>query len=86
MPLSDIDIAQAAPLVPVMQMARDRLGIPGEALEPYGHFKAKIDLGWLDRHPGPLGKLILVTAISPTPAWWPPAQTRAGFARAWARH
>jgi formate--tetrahydrofolate ligase len=49
-------------------MARDRLGIPAEALEPYGHFKAKIDLGWLDRHPGPKGRLILVTAISPTPA------------------
>lgn len=68
MPLSDIDIAQAATLVPVMQLARARLGIPAEALEPYGHYKAKIDLGWLDRHPGPEGKLILVTAISPTPA------------------
>jgi formate--tetrahydrofolate ligase len=67
-PLSDIDIAQAATLVPVMQLARARLGIPAEALEPYGHYKAKIDLGWLDRHPGPDGKLILVTAISPTPA------------------
>jgi formate--tetrahydrofolate ligase len=66
--LSDIDIAQAASLVPVMQLARERLGIPAEALEPYGHYKAKIDLGWLDRHPGPDGKLILVTAISPTPA------------------
>jgi formate--tetrahydrofolate ligase len=55
-------------MVPVLQMAKDRLGIPAEALEPYGHYKAKIDLGWLDRHPGPLGKLILVTAISPTPA------------------
>ncbi|RFO98757.1 formate--tetrahydrofolate ligase [Rhodoferax lacus] len=66
--LSDIEIAQSATLVPVLQMAHDRLGIPAEALEPYGHYKAKIDLGWLDRHPGPLGKLILVTAISPTPA------------------
>ena len=68
MALSDIDIAQAATLIPVMQMAKDRLGIPAEALEPYGHFKAKIDLGWLDKHAGPNGKLILVTAISPTPA------------------
>ncbi|WP_275405206.1 formate--tetrahydrofolate ligase [Rhodoferax lacus] len=68
MALSDIEIAQSATLVPVLQMAHDRLGIPAEALEPYGHYKAKIDLGWLDRHPGPLGKLILVTAISPTPA------------------
>jgi formate--tetrahydrofolate ligase len=66
--LSDIEIAQSATLIPVLHMARERLGIPPEALEPYGHYKAKIDLGWLDRHPGPLGKLILVTAISPTPA------------------
>jgi formate--tetrahydrofolate ligase len=66
--LSDIEIAQSAKLVPVLQMASDRLGIPPEALDPYGHYKAKIDLGWLDQHPGPMGKLILVTAISPTPA------------------
>lgn len=68
MALSDIEIAQCATLVPVLQMAQTRLGIPPEALEPYGHYKAKIDLAWLDRHPGPKGKLILVTAISPTPA------------------
>ncbi len=68
MALSDIEIAQASTLVPIMQLAKDRLGIPAEALEPYGHYKAKIDLVWLDKHPGPKGKLILVTAISPTPA------------------
>ncbi len=66
--LSDIEIAQAATLKPVMQMAQDRLGIPPEALEPYGHYKAKIDLAWLNKHPAPNGKLVLVTAISPTPA------------------
>jgi formate--tetrahydrofolate ligase len=66
--LSDIEIAQASTLVPIMQMAKDRLGIPADALEPYGHYKAKIDLVWLDKHTGPKGKLILVTAISPTPA------------------
>jgi formate--tetrahydrofolate ligase len=66
--LSDIEIAQAATLKPVLQLAQDRLGIPAEALEPYGHYKAKIDLTWLDRQTGPKGKLILVTAISPTPA------------------
>jgi formate--tetrahydrofolate ligase len=66
--LSDIEIAQAATLKPVVALAMDRLGIPAEALEPYGHYKAKIDLGWLDRHPGANGKLVLVTAISPTPA------------------
>jgi formate--tetrahydrofolate ligase len=66
--LSDIEIAQASTLVPILQLAKDRLGIPADALEPYGHYKAKIDLVWLDKHPGPKGKLILVTAISPTPA------------------
>ncbi len=66
---SDIDIAQAAHLLPIADLARDRLGIPAQALEPYGHTKAKIGLDYLaglaDR---PDGKLILVTAISPTPA------------------
>ena len=68
MALSDIEIAQAATLKPILQMAQDRLGIPPEALEPYGHYKAKIDLAWLNRQTGPDGKLVLVTAISPTPA------------------
>lgn len=66
---SDIDIAQAATLKPISQIAQDRLGIPAESLEPYGHTKAKISMEYLaslkDR---PDGKLILVTAISPTPA------------------
>ncbi|MEI8029817.1 MAG: formate--tetrahydrofolate ligase [Comamonadaceae bacterium] len=64
---SDIEIAQAAVLQPIVQMAQQRLGIPPEALEPYGHYKAKIDLAWLAKQTGPNGKLILVTAISPTP-------------------
>jgi formate--tetrahydrofolate ligase len=68
MALSDIEIAQAASLVPILQVGQERLGIPLEALEPYGRFKAKIDLGWLSRQTGPNGKLVLVTAISPTPA------------------
>jgi formate--tetrahydrofolate ligase len=66
--LSDIEIAQAATLKPVLQLAQDRLGIPLDALEPYGHYKAKIDLNWLSQQNGPNGKLVLVTAISPTPA------------------
>lgn len=65
---SDIEIAQAATLKPIIQMAHDRLGIPPEALEPYGHYKAKIDLQWLNNNQSPNGKLVLVTAISPTPA------------------
>jgi len=71
-PRSDIDIAQSATLRPVIELARDRLGIPPEALDPYGHYKAKIDLGWLQslqqRAPQSKGKLVLVTATTPTPA------------------
>ncbi|HEX7812879.1 MAG TPA: formate--tetrahydrofolate ligase [Burkholderiales bacterium] len=67
--LSDIEIAQQASLKRIVPLARERLGIPEEHLEPYGHFKAKLSLDYLaglkDR---PDGKLILVTAISPTPA------------------
>jgi formate--tetrahydrofolate ligase len=66
---SDIDIAQASRLIPILQLAQQRLGIPPEALEPYGHYKAKIDLGWIEKQSRrPDGKLVLVTAISPTPA------------------
>ena len=65
---SDIEIAQAASMRPIVELARERLGIPAEALEPYVHFKAKVDLTWLESLAGrPNGKLILVTAISPTP-------------------
>src|SRR6202521_2210568 len=50
-------------------LARERLGIAEEHLEPYGHFKAKVSLAYLDSlKDRPDGKLILVTAISPTPA------------------
>ena len=66
---SDIEIAQAARLLPIARLAADRLGIPEEALEPYGRYKAKISLAHIaslaDR---PDGKLILVSGISPTPA------------------
>jgi formate--tetrahydrofolate ligase len=66
---SNIEIAQQAKLRPIVPLARERLGIPEESLEPYGRYKAKVSLDYLaqlaDR---PDGKLILVTAISPTPA------------------
>jgi formate--tetrahydrofolate ligase len=66
---SDIDIAQAARLRPISELARERLGIPEEALQPYGRHKAKIALEYVARLDGhPDGKLILVTAVSPTPA------------------
>ncbi|MEI7465033.1 MAG: formate--tetrahydrofolate ligase [Burkholderiales bacterium] len=65
---SDLDIAQRATMQHITRVA-ERIGIPEDALEPYGHYKAKISLEYLDslkgRHDG---KLILVTAISPTPA------------------
>ena len=66
---SDIEIAQQAKLRRVVDLAKERLGIPEDALEPYGHFKAKVSLDYLDSlKDKPNGKLILVTAISPTPA------------------
>ncbi|MEN9417431.1 MAG: hypothetical protein RI988_1051 [Pseudomonadota bacterium] len=69
MALSDIEIAQRATLRRVTELARDRLGIADEHLVPYGHYKAKIALPFLETlHDRPDGRLILVTAISPTPA------------------
>jgi formate--tetrahydrofolate ligase len=66
--LSDIEIANAATLRPIREVAAETLGIDEQHLVPYGHYKAKVDLGYLaglaDR---PLGKLILMTALSPTP-------------------
>jgi len=68
-PKSDIAIAQAARMRPIVDIAREKLGIAAENLEPYGHYKAKISLDYIktlkDR---PNGKLILVSAITPTPA------------------
>ena len=65
---SDIEIAQAATMEPITKIG-ESLGIPNDALEPFGHYKAKISLEWLDAQKDRKdGKLILVTAISPTPA------------------
>ena len=68
-PKSDIEIAQAAAMRPIGEVARDKLDIPDEALSPYGRYKAKVSLDYVatlaDR---PDGKLVLVTAITPTPA------------------
>lgn len=67
--LSDIDISQRATLRPIVELARDRLQIPEGELEPYGRFKAKVSLPYIASLAGrPDGKLILVSAISPTPA------------------
>jgi formate--tetrahydrofolate ligase len=68
MPLSDIEIAQQAKLLRVSKIA-ERLGIPEEHLVPYGHYKAKVALEYIDSLKGRKdGKLVLVTAITPTPA------------------
>lgn len=68
MVLSDIDIANSVQMEPIGQVA-DRLGIPEESLSLYGRYKAKIDSRQLEAlKDQPDGKLILVTAISPTPA------------------
>ncbi len=66
---SDIEIAQAATMQRINKVALEKLGIAEEHLEPYGHTKAKVSFEYLDTlKDRKNGKLILVTAISPTPA------------------
>ncbi len=65
---SDIEIAQHATLKPIGEIA-SKLGIPAASIEHYGHYKAKIALDYIETlKDKPAGKLILVTALSPTPA------------------
>jgi formate--tetrahydrofolate ligase len=65
----DIDIARAAIMEPILPLAEKKLGIPAEALVPYGHFKAKLSLNYIESTKDkPDGKLVLVTAVTPTPA------------------
>ena len=65
----DIDIARAAIMEPILPLAEKKLGIPAEALVPYGHFKAKLSLNYIESiKDKPDGKLVLVTAVTPTPA------------------
>ncbi len=83
MPTSDIEIAQQATLRRITDIARDRLGIADEHLVPYGHYKAKLSLPFIDSLAGrPEGKLVLVTAISPTPAGEGKTTTSVGLADA----
>ena len=78
--LSDIQIAQAAKMRPITEIAAE-LGLQGQDVIPYGHYKAKLNhlLAKSDR---PEGKLILVTAISPTPAGEGKTTTSVGLADA----
>ena len=65
--LSDIEIAQQCKMKPIYEIA-EKAGIPADYVEPYGKYKAKIDLAYLRENKNKDGKLVLVTAITPTPA------------------
>ena len=65
--ISDIEIAQAAEMLPIEEVA-EKLGLSRKEISLYGDYKAKIDLNKVKNLPDKKGKLILVTAISPTPA------------------
>ncbi|USG62997.1 formate--tetrahydrofolate ligase [Sneathiella marina] len=68
-PKSDIEIAQAASMKRIVDVAENSLGIDSDKLEPYGHYKAKLSLDYIKTLADkPDGKLILVTAMTPTPA------------------
>lgn len=65
----DIEIARAATMKPLLPLAEETLGIPADALVPFGHYKAKLSLDYIDSlKDKPNGKLVLVTAVTPTPA------------------
>jgi formate--tetrahydrofolate ligase len=67
--MSDIEIAQNATMRPIIALAKEQYGIEAEHLDPFGHYKAKISLEYINSLTDQEdGKLILVTAISPTPA------------------
>ncbi len=67
--MSDIEIAQQAKMRPIIDLAGEKYGIAAEHLDPYGHYKAKLSLEYVNSLANQAdGKLILVTAISPTPA------------------
>ena len=81
--LSDIEIAQAAKMQPITEIAAN-LGLKGEDVIPYGHYKAKLN-HLLAKADKPEGKLVLVTAISPTPAGEGKTTTSVGLADALAK-
>ena len=77
--LSDIEIAQSIPMKPITEIAKTA-NIPDDCLEQYGKYKAKIDLSLLKDTKKPDGKLVLVTAITPTPAGEGKTTTTIGLA------
>jgi len=67
--MSDIEIAQRAKMQPIIGLAQEQYGIAAEHLDPMGHYKAKLSLEYVKSLADQAdGQLILVTAISPTPA------------------
>ncbi len=67
--LTDIEIARQAKMRPIVELAKEKFDIPPQHLDPYGHFKAKLSFDYIKGIQNQAdGKLILVTAISPTPA------------------
>lgn len=83
--LSDIEIAQQTKMQPIAKIAAS-LGIHEEELEPYGRYKAKLNQSLFDRLQGKTdGKLVLVTAINPTPAGEGKTTTTAGLGEAMAK-
>jgi len=77
--MSDIEIAQSTEMLPIYEIAK-KAGIPEDTLEPYGKYKAKIDHSILMDETRKSGKLILVTAITPTPAGEGKTTTTIGLA------
>ena len=77
--LTDIEIAQQCKMQPITEIAK-KAGIPADKLEQYGNYKAKIDLSLLKENDAKNGKLILVTAITPTPAGEGKTTTTIGLA------
>ena len=85
-PKSDIEIAQAATMKPVLPLVEEKLGVPPEMLEPYGHYKAKVSLEYIDSlKDKPDGRLVLVTAITPTTAGEGKTTTTVGLGDALAK-
>ena len=77
--LTDIEIAQACSMKPIHEIAAEAK-IPDDLLEPYGKYKAKVDLSLLKDSTRKNGKLVLVTAITPTPAGEGKTTTTIGLA------
>ena len=81
---SDIEIAQSVQMKPITEIAK-KAGIEDAYLEPYGRYKAKVDLSLMESVKKENGKLILVTAITPTPAGEGKTTTTIGLADGLAR-